>query len=137
MTYGRLKAAAKLFLIGDNELPDDPEMLTASVEMGFLQIADKATALKLLTTGSPSQLIRQGPGGTYVRMPDLPTSDSDIMDIDNELCPALARYMASHVSREKAAYHTSEAEKIIRGYESKVRVYIEERESEGEYANVE
>jgi len=133
MTYGRLKSAIRLLLIGDNELPDEKEQLLAAVEMAYLQLASKATALKLLTTTHASEVIRLGPGGTYLRMPDLPEDDIDEMDIDSELCPALARIIASYVSRDKSKLHDMEADKILRGYESKVRVFIEEQESEGKY----
>jgi len=133
MTFSRLKSAIELLLIGDNELPADEEQVIAAVEMAFLQLASKVTALKLLTTNNASEVIRQGPGGTYVRMPELPTADTDEMDIDRELCPALARIIASYLSREKGGIHNSEAQKILTSYESKVRVFLEEKESEGAF----
>jgi len=136
MTFGRLKSAIKVLMIGDNELPQDKEQLIAAIEMAYLQLASQATALKLLTTDSASQVIRLGPGGTYVRMPELPENDDDELDIDKELAPAVARIIASYLSREKGGIHSNEAQKILRAYESKVRVFIEERESEGEYDNV-
>ncbi|RKY55911.1 MAG: hypothetical protein DRP93_02445 [Candidatus Neomarinimicrobiota bacterium] len=131
MTYAKLKSAIKLLLIGDNELPSDNDQILAAIEMAYIQLASKATALKLLTTNNSSEVIRQGPGGTYVRMPELPELDTDELDIDRELCPALARIIASYVSREKGAIHNSEAQKILTSYESKVRVFLEEKESEG------
>lgn len=137
MTYGRLKSATKLFLIGDNQLPEDADQMSAAVEMAYLQLSGQATALKLLTTDSASQIIRQGPGGTYIRMPELPTKDTDELDIDKELAPAVARLIASYISRDRSQYHESEARKVVRMYESKVRVFIEEQESEGRYIDVE
>ncbi len=131
MTFGRLKSAIKVLLIGDNELPHDKDQIIAAIEMAYLQLASKATALKLLTTDNASQVIRLGPGGTYVRMPELPDEDEDELDVDKELAPAVARIIASYLSREKGGMHAVEADKILRSYESKVRVFIEERESEG------
>lgn len=126
-----------MLLIGDNQIPQEDEQLLAGLEMAYIQLSGQATALKLLTTDHASEIIRQGPGGTYVRMPQLPNKDSDHLDIDKELAPAVARLMASYISKEKSAEHINEAGKIVRMYESKVRVYIEEQESEGRYLDVE
>ena len=137
MTYAKLKSAIQLLLIGDNELPGDNDQVLAAIEMAYIQMASQATSLKLLTTNNASEVIRQGPGGTYVRMPNLPTSDDDELDIDRELCPALARIIASYLSREKGGIHNTEAQKILRSYDSKVRVFLEEKESEGAYLDTE
>jgi len=134
MTYGRLKSAIKMLLIGDNDLPTDKGEMLAAVEMAFIELSSKASALKLLTTDHAEEIIRQGPGGTYLRMPDLPEDDIDEMDIDRELCPALARIIASYLSRDKAALHNGEAAKILLSYESKVRVFILSREAQGDYS---
>jgi len=137
LTYAKLKSAIQLLLIGDNELPGDNDQVLAAIEMAYIQMASQATSLKLLTTNNASEVIRQGPGGTYVRMPNLPTSDDDELDIDRELCPALARIIASYLSREKGGIHNTEAQKILRSYDSKVRVFLEEKESEGAYLDTE
>jgi len=133
MTYGRLKAATSMLLIGDNDIPKDPEKMLAAIEMAYLELANQATSLKLLTTDHASQIIRQGLGGTYLRMPDLPEDDIDELDIDDELVPALARIIASYISKEKSLFHTSKARETILAYESKVRVFILSREAAGDY----
>ena len=46
------------------------------------------------------------------------------IDIDEELCYPLARYIASFISREKMAYHVAEAENLIRKYNSKVDSHV-------------
>jgi len=134
VTFGRLKSAIKVLLIGDNELPQGDDEILAAVEMAYLQLASQVTSLKLLTTEHASEIIRQGLGGTYVRMPNLPEDDVDEMDIDKELCPALARIIASYLSREKGGLHNNEAQKILRSYESKVRVFITSREAAGDFS---
>ncbi len=136
ITFGRLKSAISLLLIGDNELPEDHEQLLAALEMAYIELAGQTTALKLLTVTAAVDIIRQGPGGTYIRMPRLPEEDSDELDIDSELSPAVARLIASYVSREKGQLHAHEAQKVIKAYESKVRVFIEENESEGAYVEI-
>ena len=55
MTYARLKSAIKLLLIGDNDIPLDADgnidndQMAAALEMAYIELASKATALKLLT----------------------------------------------------------------------------------------
>ena len=132
MTYGRLKGVIRVFLTGDNVLPKDPEDVLAALEVAFIQIANQTTALKLLTPNIDSTIIRQGPGNFYVRMPVLPDSDADELDIDNELVPAVGRIIASYISKDKSALHSFEAEKLIRDYESKVRAYMDELAREDE-----
>ena len=125
MTYGRLKDAIKVLLIGDNEIPTGGE-LVAALEMAYIEIANKATALKLLTVNKDNAIMRMGPGDTYVRMPTLPRDDTDELDIDSELVPAVARIIASYVSDKKGAIHMNTALKMITEYENKVQIYIEE-----------
>ena len=106
--------------------------MAAALEMAYIELASKATALKLLTKNLDlNSIIRQGPGGTFLRMPKLPSSDGDLLDIDNELAPAVARIIASYLSRDKGKWHQQEAMKVLQAYESKVRVFLLEQESEG------
>ncbi len=106
--------------------------MAAALEMAYIELASKATALKLLTRNLElNSIIRQGPGGTYLRMPKLPSSDGELLDIDNELAPAVARIVASYLSRDRSSIHQIEAGKILIAYESKVRVFLLEQEGEG------
>lgn len=138
MTYGRLKSITRVFLIGDNMLPKDNNDVLAALEVAFIEIANQTTALKLLTPNLDSAIIRQGPGNFYVRMPALPASDDEELDVDSELVPAVARLIASYVSKDKSAYHVTEANRIIRDYEGKVRAFMDEEARKLEdYANAE
>lgn len=126
MTYGKLKGVIRVFLTGDHALPKDPDDMLAALEVAYIQIANQTTALKLLTADQSNRIIRQGPGNFYIRMPGLPTEDDDVLDIDSELVPAVARIIASYISKEKGGIHANEANKLIRDYESKVRAYMDE-----------
>ena len=129
MTLESLKSTTTLLLIGDNDLPEDEQMLINALEMAYLEISNKVSALKLLSTIDASDIIRMGPGGSYVRMPRLPTQGIEELDIDNELCPAVARIIASYVSRNKGSLHQQEADKIMNQYESKVRRFLEDEDT--------
>ncbi len=126
MTYGNLKNLVKALLIGDNVLTKENDEVLVLLQYAYNEIANEADALKLFTAvAQDKEIIRQGPGSLYVRMPSLPETDSDILDIDDELCFAAARYICSFVSREKGAIHLSEAQRIIRMYNNKVQTFFE------------
>ena len=136
MTYKRLKKMVTGFTFGDTSVPTDPEVMLALLEAAFLEITNHATALKLLTATADLHIIRKGPGGRWVRMPELPSDDTDEMDIDYELCPAVARLLASYISKKKPRVHFEEAKRIIYDYDSKVDHYIKSQELDGVYDDV-
>ncbi len=126
MTYKFLKNLTKGLLIGDNQLPIDDEQMIALVAYAYEKIANEADAMKLLTAvDSGSAIIRQGPGGSYVRRPDLPTTDTDELDIDDDLVFPAARFLASFISRERGGIHVNEAQHLIRQYNAKIRAHME------------
>lgn len=133
MTYGRMKSMLRVLLTGDNVLPNNDEDMVAALEMSYIEISNMATALKLLTVNKDQAIMRQGPGSTFVRMPDLPRDDTDELDIDSELVPAVARIIASYLSKEKGGIHMALAKQIILQYESKVQEFLLSQEQQGLY----
>jgi len=133
MTYQKLQNILKVFLIGDNPPPKDDEVMLAVLETAYIELANDCTSLKLLTANKDADIIRTNSKGTYVRMPRLPIKMTDKLDIDNELCPAVARLMASYIAKDlnKKAYHKQEAAKAIMQYESKVRLFLQQQLNEG------
>jgi len=132
MTYNQLKTLTSALLRGDNTVPNDNEFIML-VEYGLERLANRADALKLLSASSmDNRIIRNGPGNTFVRMPELPKKQDDELDIDHELGFALARYIASFLSNNKMQLHEMEAEKIIRDYNQKVQAFFEDMEAEGD-----
>ena len=133
MTYGNLKYLCKALLIGDNVLTKDNNEVLVLLSYAYDKIANEADALKLFTAVSENnQIIRQGPGKLFVRMPELPTDDDDDLDIDAELCYVAARYICSFVSREKGGIHVNEAMNLIRAYNHKVQVFLENMAQDAE-----
>ena len=133
MTYGNLKYLVKALLIGDNTLTKDNNEVLVLLAYAFDKIANQADALKLFTASSDhNQILRQGPGKMFVRKPNLPEDDSDILDVDDELCFVAARYICSFVSREKGGIHVNEAMALIRSYNQKVQVFFENMAQDGE-----
>ena len=135
MTYSRLKATTDGLLTNDNVLPQNADSLLGLLEMAFDDVAAHTDSMHLLTLNRDGSILRIAQGGYVVRTPDLPTSDEDEIDIDNELCFAIARLLASYVSEKKGAMHFSEAKRIMRNYNSKVFEILEtiQEQKDGTY----
>ncbi len=132
MTYGNFKYLVKALMIGDNVLTKDNNEILVLLQYAYDKIANESDALKLFTAVSvDKEIIRQGPGNLYVRMPLLPENDSDELDIDDELCFAAARFVCSFISREKGGIHTNEAQHLIRMYNNKVQTFFENYDQDG------
>jgi len=132
MKYNELKTLTSALLRGDNTIPPDNEFIML-LEYGFERIANKADALKLIKANSESdRILRNGPGNTYIKMPKTPEKQDEELDLDHELCFALARYIASFLSLNKSQQHEYEAEKIINDYNQKIQAFFEDLEAREE-----
>jgi len=120
MTYKQLKSMCKGLLVGDNSLPQDQDEMLGLVELAFYDIATNSLALRLLTLDKNTNILRMAQGNYLTRFPILPSEESDVLDIDHELCYAAARLIASYVSKNKPKVHFVEAKKIINDYNAKV-----------------
>jgi len=131
MTYKKLINITKGLLLGDNQFPNEIPIQHGLIASAFNKLISEADALKLFTFDINERLIRQGPGSVYVRHVRLPdenaTDDSwqdEQVDIDDELCYPLSRYIAAIITRDKMALHTVEAQELIRAYNSKVEAFL-------------
>ncbi|MCK5848725.1 MAG: hypothetical protein KAH01_05960 [Caldisericia bacterium] len=138
MTFKDLKSLVNVLLTGDVVLTENNDELMMLLRYGFERISNEADALKLFTVEEPNQrIVRNGPGGLFVRMPNVPEFEEDELDLDEELCFAVARHMCAFVSTSKSKEHTAEAMKIINSYNQKVTTFFEnlvreeERQSSG------
>lgn len=135
MTYADLKNQVTMLLTSENKLPKDAAILASSLKFAYVEIADIATPLKWLTLNKDVDIMRQGLGNYYVRMPNMPVDDTDELDIDSELVPAVARMIASYVAKDVRLkqYHRDLATQLMKKYDSKVRAYMLSQEQAGAY----
>jgi len=131
MTFEQLKNTTRALLTGDNKLPDGP-MLLSTVDYALTTVATLADSLHLLTTKPSKKILRMGHGNYFIRKPIPPTQDTDIIDIDEELCFAVARFIASVFSKDKGAVHTSLMQRLILDYNSKAWEVIRQEKREAE-----
>jgi hypothetical protein len=125
MTYKELKTLTKGLLSSDFPLPENDDSVKALLGMAYSYIADKCQVLNLQTEDKSALIQRLGRDKHLVRIPELPESDNDELDIGHELGYAAASLVASYLSEKKVAIHQSRADDIIRSYNAKVDEFIE------------
>ena len=119
MNYATLKSLTSGLLTGDNVLPQDETVLSGLVSYALTTVATKADSLHLMTLNTTEEILRLSKGDYLIRMPVTPVLDTDEVDIDNELVFAVARYLASYLSREKGGIHVQAADRIILDFNAK------------------
>ena len=132
MTYQFLQNVTTGYLIGDNKLPADPDILLALVASALTTTATLADSLHLMTLSTTADILRLAQGDYLIRRPQLPVLLTDPMDIDDELGYAVARYIASMISKGNNAMHASIAERMILDYNAKVYEIIHQMQAEAE-----
>lgn len=125
MTYADLKTLTKALLTSDFPLPDTEAATKALLSMAYSYLVDKCQVLNLQTQDKSEAIQRLGRGDFLVRKPDLPKNDKDELDVDEELCYAVASLLASYLSDKRVAIHQARADEIIRSYNAKVDEFIE------------
>jgi hypothetical protein len=124
MTFQNVKDLATALLTGDFVLPDNDDELIMLLNYAYLKIATESDALNLFAFKPGERILREGPGNTFIRMPESPHSLEDDLDIDDELGYVAARFIASFVSKGESLQHEREAYKLINDYNSKVDAYL-------------
>lgn len=133
MTYGNLKYLVKSLLIGDSTLTKDNSEVLVLLDYAFDRVSNEADVMKLFTANNvENRIVRQGPGKMWVRRPNLPETDDEELDIDHELCFAVAEYMCSFVSRDKRKDHAVAALDLVRTYNQKVQTFFENLAQDGD-----
>lgn len=125
MTYGTLKYVVQGLLTGDNKLPKEDEVVRALLGMAYDHLANKCQVLNLLTLDHSEDILRIGKGDYMVRVPELPNTDSDELDIDNNLGYAAASLVASYISKTKANVHIHRATDAITIHNGKVEEMLD------------
>lgn len=130
MTYKVFKSITTGLLTGDNVLPADAEVLQGLVQYALTTVATQADSLHLMTLSTTANVLRLSQGDYLIRIPEIPELDTDVMDIDEELNFAVARYLASYISRDKGGIHVNAAERIIKDYNAKTYEITDQMEAE-------
>jgi len=120
MTFETLKHITQGLLTGDNVLPKDQDVIIGLLGYAFNIIATRAEALHLLTANPDLDILRLAPGEYFTRTPNLPTQDSDDLDIDDELVYVAAEIIAGLLSKNNKAIHMQAVDRLITDYNSKV-----------------
>jgi hypothetical protein len=119
------KTVVSGLLIGDNTLPKDDNVIKGLTIYALTTVAERADSMHLMTLDPGENLVRQAHGDYFVRVPHAPKYEDDEMDIDSELVFAVARLVASYISKDKGGIHAKEANRIILDFNSKVAALLE------------
>jgi len=92
--------------------------------MAYIYLVDQCDVLNLSTLDKSADIQRLGQGSYMMRKPELPTTDEEELDIDDELGPVVASLVASYLSEKKAMLHQGRADNGIRSYNAKVAATI-------------
>lgn len=125
MTYSRMLSITKGLLTGDNTLPNDRDVLDGLLSYAFYKVSTTAQSLHLMTLSRSNSILRLSEGDYLMRNPSMPEDLDDILDIDDELCFPVARYIASFISKDKGGVHAAEANRLIIDYNGKVYEIME------------
>lgn len=125
MTLLKLKNTVTGLLIGDNKLPKENDVIIALLDMAFNYLVNKCQTLHLMTLDKSEDIQRIAKGEYLVRKPELPTKDTDELDIDEDLAFIAASLIASYVSDKKTQIHMMRADEAIRIYNAKVTELLE------------
>ncbi len=131
-----LKNLTKGLLTGDNKLPEDEEVMLGLVQYALTTTAMKADSLHLMTLSTTANILRLAQGDYTIRVPEVPEDDEDEIDIDEELIFAVARFIASYLSREKGGIHVQAANRIILDYNAKTYEITEQMQLEADELGV-
>ena len=141
MRWKELQILVESIIGGDHVLVKDSAKRLALLNYALHEVANRATTLRLLTDNTDEHIIRQAREGTFIREAVLPENDEEVVDIDTGLCFAVARYMASFISKEDKTIlrHEYKASQIILKYNSKVESFLnsEEGKNYGSLPNTE
>jgi len=126
MTFLSLKNIVKGLMLGDNNPPTENAVFIGLLSYAYNMIGNKTESFHLLTLNRKQDILRMASGDYFMRVPDLPTSDTDDLDIDNELGFVAARYICSMISATKMQVHIMAADELVRDYNAKVYQLLEE-----------
>jgi len=123
MTYLELKTLAAGLLTSDFPLPEEDDQIKALLGMAYNYIIDKCL---IDTTLYSKTIIDELTKKDYlVKVPNLPSLDTDILEIGTELGYVAASLIASYLSERKMNLHLARATDAINSYNAKVVKTIE------------
>ena len=95
MTYGGFKDLLKTIMPGDNFSQDTFDTFGSTVLICMREVAEKCNPLELVSNNPSCEVLKTLEDGLFIRVPEEPKEDTDILDIDETLCVAVAYSVAT------------------------------------------
>jgi hypothetical protein len=116
MKYGEFKTHLKGIMIGDKNVPDDT-VLRPIVFQVLKQVALKVEPLVLITNDVEYEILKTLENELFMRVPYLPQSDEEELDIDETLVYAVVYLVATKISsKDNIIKYEREAWDILNEY---------------------
>lgn len=123
MTYDELKKHISTLLKSrrDVAIPTDDDDVIPLVAEAMLNIANRYKVLKLVTKSENFKILRSLGNGYYIRNPKTP-SVGDKLDVDSELCMAVANFTAASLSANEHNRNiwNKKARRMVKDYAFKI-----------------
>lgn len=132
MTYGDFKISIEALLLGDKKLPENKYVLSF-LKQGLERVASDCSPLSLVSEDIEDDIfIYLNGSGQFIRVPNLPVSDGDLIDLDNSLLGALSNLVASYISTRPEVYQKCmiNADKALMDYKWNMYRILEEMQDD-------
>ena len=117
MKYGDFKVHLEQIMSGDKKVPTD-DSLKPILLQSLIQVASSTEPLVLMSKNIADEMLRTVDNELFIRMPRIPNTDDDIIDIDEALVYAVSYIVASKISSNKTLVkYKIEAKSIISDYQ--------------------
>jgi hypothetical protein len=134
MKWNKLQVLVEALLAGDTVFVNDHHKRLALLDYALNEVANKAHSQRLLTEDiDGNHIVRLAFDDAYIREATLPENDEEVIDLDRGLCFAVARYIASFLSKHPSnvAKHERAAEELVMLYNGKIEAFIEKENQQG------
>lgn len=129
MNFAHLKSTLEVRLFGENKYKTDDAMIKVLLRDALFRVSNACIPLCLLTTNIDSaKILRQVDEYYYIREPNIPTIDTDNIDIDNSLELAIIYFICAAIAKNPTQNYQQMAQEIIDAHRWVAYEYLQKKE---------
>jgi hypothetical protein len=129
MTLAHLKSTLEVRLFGENKYKSDDAMIKVLLRDALFRVSNACIPLVLLTANiGSSNILRQVDEYYYIREPNIPTVDEDVIDIDTSLELAVIYFICAAIAKNPTQNYQQMAQEIIDAHRWVAYEYLQKKE---------
>lgn len=129
MTFAHLKSTLEVRLFGENKYKTDDAMIKVLLRDALFRVSNACVPLTLLTTNIDAvKILRQVDEYYYIREPNIPTIDTDNIDIDTSLELAVIYFICAAIAKNPTQNFQQMAQEIIDAHRWVAYEYLQKKE---------